>query len=150
MKRSIFVMLAFLATAGTLGATARAGSEDAAPTPSQTQATPCTLMGHRIVSVTPHWVQDIDKRRLSHLIGADIRIAAEPEMTAEFLTVDLRRHLSAMAAGHPMGDCVFGVQGSSTEVRSSGDGFVFRVTAPDAGRAKEIVRRARLLSCSSR
>lgn len=139
MKTSALIMATVFAVAGSLGTTAWADQK-----PASQEQSPCTVMGHRVVSVTPRWIEDINGKRTRHLEGADIRILAERGMTAEYLTVEMQRHVAAMA-GSPMPDCVLGVDGASTEVRSEGDGFVFRVTAPDRGRANEIVRRARLL-----
>jgi len=49
-------------------------------------------------------------------------------MTAEYSTVEVRRELAALAA-RPTPNSVFTVVGSSVEVRSTGDGFIF----PDHG-----------------
>jgi hypothetical protein len=142
MNRSILILAATVSMAGTLGATALA---DQTPVAQATQELRGTVMGHRVLSVTPHWVEESNGKRTRHLTGADVRIDAEPGMTAEYLTVELRRDLSVMSAGHWTLDGVFGVTGSSVEVRSTGDGFVFRITAPDTVHAQEIVRRARQL-----
>jgi hypothetical protein len=142
MNRSILVMTAVLSLAGTLGTTALA---DQKPTSQAIQEVRGTVMGHRVLSVTPHWVQESNGKRTRHLTGADVRIEAEPGMTAEYLTVELRRGLSAATAEPGTLGGVLGVAGSSVEVRSTGDGFVFRITAPDAVHAEEIVRRAQQL-----
>jgi hypothetical protein len=141
MNRSILMLVAGVAMVGALGATALA---DQTPI-SQAPEVRGTVMGHRVSSVTPHWVEESNGKRTRRLTGADVRIDAEPGMTAEYLTVEVRRHLSAMSAGHGTLDGVFGVEGASVEVRSTGDGFVFRITAPDAVHAQEIVRRAQQL-----
>jgi hypothetical protein len=142
MNRSIFILAAAVSMVGTLGATALA---DQKPVSQATQEIRSTVMGHRVLSVTPHWVEESNGKRTRHLAGADVRIDAEPGMTAEYLTVELRRGLSAMSAGHGTLEDVFGVAGSSVDVRSTGDGFVFRITAPDTVHAQEIVRRAQQL-----
>jgi hypothetical protein len=142
MNRSILVMTAALAMAGTLAATALA---DQKPASQATEEVRGTVMGHRVLSVSPHWVQESNGKRTRHLTGADVRIEAEPGMTAEYLTVELRRGLSTATAEPGTLGGVLGVAGSSVEVRSTGDGFVFRITAPDAIRAEEIVRRAQQL-----
>ena len=138
VNRSIIVTAVVLAMNGTLGATARA---DQQAVPQQAQHS--TVLGHRVLSITPRVVEEINGKRTRHLTGADIRIEAEPGMTAEYLTVALR-HMRE-GAGQATTESVFGVEGSAVEVRSTGDGFVFPVTAPDPKRAEEIVRRARLL-----
>jgi hypothetical protein len=96
-----------------------------------------TVLGHRVSSVAPDWIQESNGKRTRHLVGADIRIEAEPGMTPEYLAVELRRDSTS--------ESVFGVQGSTVEVHSTGDGFVFHVTATDTKRAEEIVRRAQRL-----
>jgi hypothetical protein len=142
MNRSILVMAAVVSMAGTLGTTALA---DHTPVSQATQEARGTVMGHRVLSVTSHWVQESNGKLTRHLTGADVRIEAEPGMTAEYLTVELRRCLSATSAEPGTCGGVLGVRGSSVEVRSTGDGFVFRITAPDAIHAEEIVRRAQQL-----
>jgi hypothetical protein len=141
MNRSILIAVASLAMAGPLGATAWAAQKDV---PQGTQKSGSTVMGFTVSSVSPHWVDDINGKRLRHLTGAEIRIEAQPGMTVEYLTVELRRHLVTAAAQGSL-EPVFGVAGSIVELRSTGDGFVFRVTASDTKGAEEIVRRAQLL-----
>jgi hypothetical protein len=136
MNRSIVVTAVVLAMNGTLGMTARA---DQQPAPRERQS---TVLGHRASSIAPCVVQEIDGKLTRRLIGADVRIDAEPGMTAEYLTVELRHMLEG---GQATTESVFGVEGSTVQVRSTGDGFVFHVTAPDSARAREVVRRAQLL-----
>jgi hypothetical protein len=142
MNRSILVTAAVLTMAGPLGAVAAA---DQSPGPQQTQESRGTVMGYRVFSITPYWVQDTNGKRARHLTGAEIRIEAQPGMTAEYLRVELEHHLSSAGPAKAALEPVFGVDGSTVEVRSIGDGFVFRITAPDTERGAEIVRRARLL-----
>ena len=137
MIRSVFMAAAAALTmAGPLGATAQA---DQTPAHQEAPQSPCTVMGHRVLSITPRWVMDTDGKRTRHLTGADIRIEAEPGMTAEYLTVELRR---ALSSGTESPGCVFAVPASTVQVVSTGDGFVFHVTAMDTKTAGEIVRRA--------
>jgi hypothetical protein len=143
MNRSILIMAAVLATAGTVNATAWA---DQKPTAQNVQGIHPTVMGHRVLSITEHSIQEMDGKHTRRLAGADIRIEAEPGMTAEYLTVELRRHLGAIRGDVAGSQSVFLVEGANVEVRSTGDGFVFHVTAPDSKNAQEIMRRARLLS----
>lgn len=142
MKASILITAAVFAMAGTLGTTAWA---DQRPASQEAPGAPCPPARYHVVSVTPHYVQDISGKRTLHLVGADIRVEAQPGLTPELLTAELNRHLSAMSGGPSMPDCVFGVAGASAGVRSTGDGFVFYVTTPDPDGAKEILRRAHLL-----
>ena len=110
MNRSIIVTAVVLAMNGTLGATARA---DQQAVPQQAQHS--TVLGHRVLSITPRVVEEINGKRTRHLTGADIRIEAEPGMTAEYLTVALR-HMRE-GAGQATTESVFGVEGSAVEVR---------------------------------
>ena len=139
MNRSMLIVAAAVAMAGSITAPVRA---DQKPVPQATENADGTVMGHHVLSVVPHWVEESNGKRTRHLTGADIRIQAEPGMTAEYLTVELRRGLSSPNAARGPLDGVFGVEGSSVQVQSTGDGFVFRITAPDATHAAEIVRRA--------
>ena len=93
--------------------------------------------------MTPRWVEETNGKRTRYLAGVDVRVAAEPGMTAEYLTVEAQR---AAAAGPSTAKSVLGVEGARIEVRSTGDGFVFHITAPDTKRAAELVRRAQGLS----
>ena len=140
MNRSMFFTAAAVAVAGMVGsATAFA---DEKPIPQETRASCHPLMGHCVVSVTPRWVEEINGKRTRHLAGVDVRVAAEPGMTAEYLTVEAER---AAAAESSAAGSLFGVEGSRVEVRSTGDGFVFHLTAADTKRAEELVRRAQPL-----
>jgi len=141
MNRSILIAGAIFAMAGPLGATAWADQKDV---PQATQNSGSTLMGYHVLSITPHSVDEINGKRTRHLVGAELRIEAQPGMTAEYLTVELRRHLASAVQGSTI-EPVFGVEGSSVEVRSTGDGFVFHFTASDTGHAEELVRRAHRL-----
>jgi hypothetical protein len=139
MNRSIFVVAAAVAMAGTITASALADQKSVQQAVENAGG---TVIGHKVLSVAPHWVQESNGKRTRRLIGADVRIQAEPGMTAEYLTVELQRGLSAPNVGRETPDDVFHVEGSSVQVQSTGDGFVFRITAPDATHAEEIVRRA--------
>lgn len=139
MNRCMFVTAAVMALAGIAGnATAFA---DEKPIPQETGASCHALIGHCVVSVTPRWVEESNGKRTRYLSGVDVRVAAEPGMTAEYLTVEAQR----AAAGPSTAGSVFGVEGSRIEVRSTGDGFVFHLTASDTKRAEELVRRAHSL-----
>ncbi len=142
MKRSNIIMAVVFAAAGTLGATAWA---DARPD-TRNQDAICTVMGHRVVAVTPRVHEESNGKQTRRLEGADVRIVAEPGMTAEYLSVEVQRHVAAMSGAYPMPDCPFGVAGATFQVRPAGDGFVFQITSSDPDQAKEILRRARLMS----
>jgi hypothetical protein len=140
MNRLMFITAAAVAVAGIVGSANALADEK--PIPQETRASCHPLMGHCVLSVTPRWIEQINGKRTRRLAGVDLRIAAEPGMTAEYLTVEAQR---AAAAGSLAAGGVFGVEGSRIEVRSTGDGFVFHLTAPDTNRAEELVRRAQRL-----
>jgi len=85
--------------------------------------------------------------------GADIRIAAQPGMTAEWLDRKIEEQVAA-------GACQFGVANPGVEVAPDGESFIVRVTAtpeppgitrlsdpkPEEQAAHEILRRARDLA----
>jgi hypothetical protein len=140
MNRMMFITAAAVAVAGIVGSANAVADEK--PIPQETRASCRPLMGHCVLSVTPRWVEEINGKRTRYLAGVDVRIAAEPGMTAEYLTVEAQR---AAATAPSAAGSVFGVEGSRIEVRSTGDGFVFHFTASDTGHAEELVRRAHRL-----
>jgi hypothetical protein len=140
MNRTISVMAAAMGMAGLVGSAT--ASADDKPIPRDNGSACHEVIGHCVQSVIVRWVQETNGKRTRHLAGVDIRIDAEPGLTAEYLTVEARR---AAAAAPSATDSVFGVDGSQIDVRSTGDGFVVHVMAADPTHAREIVRRGRLL-----
>jgi hypothetical protein len=57
------------------------------------------------------------------LRGAQIYLAAEPGLTAEWLQLTLERHLGAMKGQPPMPDCAFDVENLRVEVCPLGPDF---------------------------
>ena len=106
----------------------------------------CILSSHHITSVTPyksefrsgHFTQ-------TQLRGAIVHVEAEPGLTAEWLRLEIGRHLAAMQKSS-MADCAFDMSGVTVGVGSNGAGFDVTVVAKDAKQAEEVLRRARLLT----
>jgi hypothetical protein len=106
---------------------------------------PCILHQHQVTAVTPYRVDEpIGRASVSRLKGAQIFVQAEPGLTAEWLRLNLARHLAAMH-GSSMPNCAFDVKDVKVQVDSAGTGFSVKITAPDNTRAEEVLRRARLL-----
>ena len=94
MNRFMFITAAAVAVAGIVGSANALADEK--PIPQETRAFCHPLMGHCVRSVTPRWIEEINGKRTRYLAGVDVRIVAEPGMTAEYLTVEAQR---AAAAG---------------------------------------------------
>jgi hypothetical protein len=110
-----------------------------------TPAKPCILMEHRVTSVTPyHIVQQYGRGSTQRLVGAQVRIQAEPGLTAEWLQLSIEQHVAKMQAQH-MGDCPLDLAGVRAQVDSAGGGFTVTIIAKDPAQAKEVLRRAELL-----
>ena len=117
----------------------------AAPTPS---TAPCVLHQHRVASVKPLRVTESMYGRWTRerLTGAELFVVAEPGLTAEWLQLTIGQHIAEMKTTPGMPGCPLGVQDVAVQVKSGGAGFVVRLTAPDAAKADEILRRAQLLA----
>jgi hypothetical protein len=70
------------------------------------------------------------------LRGAEVRIAAEPGLTQEWLERRVEAQLMA-------GICELGARQVEVDVLSMGDEFAVRLTSSDQGAANEILRQAR-------
>ena len=109
-------------------------------------AIPCAFQTHHVVSVTPYRVEERRiKTTFARLAGADLYVEAEPGLTAEWLQVELTRHLGQMHDPTSMKDCALDVGAVKLEVTSAGGGFWVRIVAADPKQAEEVLRRARLL-----
>ena len=107
---------------------------------------PCILRDNHVASVRPYRTEEhIGRATLQRLRGAEIRVQAEPGLTAEWLRLKLGRHLAAMQGMAAMKDCVFDVDRVKLQVDSAGAGFVVKLIAKEAGDAAEVLRRAQLL-----
>jgi hypothetical protein len=111
-----------------------------------THQPPCALHAHRVVAVTPYKAdRNIGKIRVKQLRGASLYVEAERHVSAEWLELELRRHLAAMRGAATMADCPLDLDGVHVRVDSRGPGFVVTLVAKDSSTAEEILRRARLL-----
>ena len=111
------------------------------------ERSPCILREHTITAVTPYRVHEFAGRGTrTHLAGAQVFIQAEPGLTAEWLELQLARHIAQMHGAGTMKDCSFDVKDVSVQVDSAGTGFAVKLVARDPSQAEEILRRARLLA----
>jgi hypothetical protein len=109
---------------------------------------PCVLEGYRVSSVAPFRIQQSAGGHyvMSRLAGAELYVPAEPGLTAEWLWLNLSRHIAAMQGPTVMKDCVLDIDKLQVEVSSAGPGFRVRLIAPDAKTGQEVLRRAQLLA----
>ena len=111
----------------------------------ESQKAPCVLSSHRVTAVTPYTPEiRIGRMTERQLRGAVVHIQAAPGLTAEWLRLEVGRHLGAMRAGS-MRDCAFDVAGVTFQVDSAGAGFDVKIIAPDAKQGAEVLRLAKLL-----
>jgi hypothetical protein len=75
----------------------------------------------------------------ARLRGAEIRVAAEPGLTREWLERKLESQIAT-------GQCQFGVADADVDVVSADGSFIVRVGSTDERAAKDILRRARELT----
>ena len=117
----------------------------AAPGARPTPSTGCILKTHRVTSVTPYREDEhVHNSMVQRLRGASLFVEAEPGLTAEWLQLSLYRHLAEMRSA-AMQDCPFDVKDVTVTVESAGAGFLVKIISRDAGKADEVLRRARLL-----
>jgi len=130
-----------------LSASALLGTPSFAAAPSA-PAAPCIFHQHHVASVKPlretesvygRWTRE-------RLTGAELFVVAEPGLTAEWLELTIGQHIAEMKTTPGMPGCPLGVQDVAVHVTSGGNGFVVRLTAPDAPKAEELLRRAQQLA----
>jgi len=109
---------------------------------------PCILHNYRVTSVTPYQVQQnvAGRNTVGRMAGAELYVQAEPGLTAEWLWLNVGRHMAAMRGPATMKDCVLDIDKLQVEVVSAGPGFRVRLIAPDAKTAQDVLRRAQLLA----
>ncbi len=106
----------------------------------------CPLQAHRVTAVAPYRADKrIGRARINQLRGAVLFIEAEQHGSAEWLAVELRRHLAGMQGPVSMADCPLDLEGIRMQVESRGPGFLVTLVAKDSFTAEEVLRRARLL-----
>lgn len=119
------------------------GASAAAPSRSPS---PCILREHRVTAVAPYKVKErIGRASIQRLRGAEVRVQAEPGLTAEWLRLELGRHMAEMRGPASMPDCSFDVEDVRVEVTSADAGFAVKLITSDSEKAQEVLRRARLL-----
>jgi hypothetical protein len=84
------------------------------------------------------------KMSVPQLKGAEIFVQAQPGLTAEWLQLQLARHIESMQ-NTSMHDCALDVSGTRVQVEPAGTGFRVKLIAKDAHQAQEVLRRAQLL-----
>jgi hypothetical protein len=106
------------------------------------------LAAYRIVSVAPYTQEQTHiKRTWTELRGAVVRVEAQPGLTAEWLQLQLDRHVVAMGMrGENMDDCPLAVPGVRATVSRAADGFLITVAASDKSSGQEVLRRAQWLA----
>ena len=110
--------------------------------------TPCILSQHQVRSVTPYKVdQRVGKQTYPEVRGAVVYVNAAPGLTAEWLRLELGRHVTAMRATQngSMPDCALDVKDVQVQVDSAGAGFAVKLIAKDTNQGKEVLRRAQML-----
>lgn len=107
----------------------------------------CVLGGYQITSVTPYRVEEHVVRALSvrRLRGAEVRVQAQPGLTAEWLQLILQQRLGEAKRGD-IHDCILETDVRRVEVDPAGTGFIVRLIAKDTKKAEEVLRRARVLA----
>jgi len=119
----------------------------AVPSARPTSSANCVLKAHHVISVTPYFEDEhmgSASPTVQRLRGASFFVKAEPGLTAEWLQLTLYRHLAEMHGG-AMQDCPFDVKDVAVTVESAGAGFLVKIISRDAGKADEVLRRAKLL-----
>jgi hypothetical protein len=122
-------------------------SQNAAP-PAPRNGPPlrCELADYTVDSVNPYAERDPrSKIGATHPGGAELFIEAQPTVTAEWLQLQLTRHIEGAPRAALSAACPLDVPGASVSVRSGGTGFIVRIRAEREDDANEILRRARAL-----
>lgn len=103
----------------------------------------CELLTYNPTQVAPLYVA-FDAARggsTQRLTGAQVFVPAQPGLTAEWLRLDLERHLSAMKQ-QPMRGCPLANEGVKLAVVSGGTGFWIQISASDSGVASTLLQQA--------
>jgi hypothetical protein len=137
LNKSFLVGLVLAATALVPSASFAAG---------QPERSPCILRSHRITQVAPYKVQKYGGRGvITRLAGAQVYVQAEPGLTAQWLELQLTRHIGEMRGPAAMRNCALDVDGVTVRVGPAGTGFDVKIIARDPDQAEDVLRRARLL-----
>ncbi len=107
---------------------------------------PCELRDYTITSVDAYIERDGNaKIGVNRLRGAELFVEARPSLTAEWLHLQLARHIEAARHATPTADCPLDVDDPTIAVQSSGPGFVVRIRADNEDDANEILQRSKAL-----
>lgn len=109
---------------------------------------PCIILNHQVQTVEPYKVDvRAGKQTYRQLRGATVRVQAAPGLTAEWLRLELGRHITEMAAAgnSSMPNCSLDVKDVQVHVDSTGTGFAVKLIARDKNQGEEVLRRAQLL-----
>lgn len=97
----------------------------------------CVFEEYAAVSVAPYSTEEnFGMGTYSQLKGAQVYVAAQPGLTAEWLTLSVERELASDA-------CRPGVRGVQVQAVSAGAGFWVRLSAPNAQEAAKLLKWAR-------
>ena len=111
----------------------------------------CELRQYAVTSVAPFTERALSSKTGMNprARGAQMFIQAQPGLTAEWLRLQLGRHIESARTAAPTADCPLDVDGAAVTVDSSGPGFLVTIRATDQDAADEILRRARLFLSSA-
>lgn len=109
--------------------------------PQHTPADRCPLAHtYRATSVSANHAREQGYgQNVQRLQGADVRVAAQPGLTQEWLQQSIERSIAS-------GDCDFGTPRVTVNVLSAGNGFDVQLTTPDERSAREVLRHAQRLA----
>ena len=105
----------------------------------------CALREHHVTAVKPYKDRQQVGRAgaIERLRGAELFVQAEPGLTAEWLQLELSRHIAMMKRGSGMKDCP--LDNVQVRVDSAGTGFSVKLIARDADQANQVLSSARIL-----
>jgi hypothetical protein len=107
--------------------------------------TACFLDRHRITLVRPYYEpQQRGRALLKHLVGAEVRLAPQLELSAEWLRESIAEQLEAARESGSRG-CLGDVGRVDIRVDPNGDGISVRLLAEHPSQAEQVVRRAAAL-----
>jgi hypothetical protein len=114
--------------------------------PRPTASAACPFVGHHL-SVAPYYVEETHiKTTTKRLAGARITVEAEPGLTAEWLRLQIGRHLNTMGNSSSMRPCPLHADDVRFDVQSEGTGFTVKLIAVDPKKADDVLREARALA----
>jgi hypothetical protein len=101
----------------------------------------CVFDKYAAISVAPyHLDEDFGLGTHSRLHGAQVYVAAQPGLTAEWLSLSVQRELAESAQNE---QCRPSVRGVQVSVTSAGSGFWVAMSAPDERSASALLAWAR-------